>query len=75
MYGFLGEIPNGCSESLLSNARFEDVAGVKPIRSAPKTDSAKRDELDEIPLTCGIDFSTDPRFRIKHFHAEHRKFF
>ena len=52
----------------------EHVAGLKP-GPALKTDTAKRDELDETPLTYGIDLSTDPRFRIIHFHAEHRKFF
>ena len=75
MYGFLGKIPKWLLRIISQQRPVEDVAGVKPILSALKTDTAKRDGLDEMPLTYGIDLSTDPRFRIIDLHAEHRKSF
>jgi hypothetical protein len=51
MCGFFGEIQKRLiriiSQGRTSNAQVGDVAGWKPVLSALKTDTAKRDKLDE----------------------------
>jgi hypothetical protein len=54
MCGFFGEIQKRLiriiskqRQGRTSNAQVGDVAGLKPVLSALKTDTAKRDKLDE----------------------------